>query len=53
MMENEICNNKIKMRLGKNGNTWKYTLDIGRLRVCWKPVKKGKKYIAYKIYKNV
>ena len=41
------------MRLDKNGNTWKYTLDIGRLRGCWKPVKKGKKYIAYKIYKDV
>jgi hypothetical protein len=53
MMEIEICNNKTTMRLGKNGNTWKYTLDIGRLRVCWKPVKKGKKYIVFKIYKDV
>jgi hypothetical protein len=38
------------LNLHQRGNTWKYTLDIGRLRVCWKPEKRGKKYIVWEWY---
>lgn len=33
--------------LHTNGNCWKYTLDIGKLRICWKPVKIGRQYIKW------
>jgi hypothetical protein len=29
------------------GNRWKYTLDIGKLRIVWKPVKPGRRYIDW------
>ena len=29
----------------KDGNTWKYTLDIFKLRVCWKPLKPNRPYV--------
>jgi len=34
-------------RLHKDGNTWKYTLDVYKLRVCWKPIKPNKPFVKF------
>ena len=33
--------------LHTDGMIWKYTLDLYKLRICFKPVKLGKKYVVW------
>ena len=35
------------LNIHQRGNCWKYTMDIGKLRICWKPVKAGRRYIVF------
>ena len=41
------------MRLYTNGNTWKYSLRIGRLWFYWNPIKQGRKRFIIQLTKKL